>query len=311
MEPQPVDVIDVVEEAMSTVQPAAEAKGVILELQRRPGASLVTGDPNRLQQIVWNLLSNAIKFTPRGSEVIARVEQSGSFVRLSVRDTGKGIAPEFLPYVFEPFRQAESVTTRTHGGLGLGLAIVKRLVEMHGGNLSAHSEGEGKGAVFTIELPVRAVDARGGSPAVVSHPSTPRADARTVADYPSLEGVRVLIVDDQEDARILVRTVLSRCGAEVDDAGSVSEAIALLERSAPHIVVSDIAMPDADGFALLRHIRQSLGPEVPVIAMTAFGHTTDRDRILEAGFSGYLKKPVEPIDLAQKLYGLLRPWERL
>ena len=307
MEPQPVDIVDVVEAAMSTVQPAADAKGLVLELQRRPGASLVTGDPHRLQQVVWNLLSNAIKFTPRGGEVIARVEQSGSFVRLSVRDTGKGISREFLPYVFEPFRQAESVTTRTHGGLGLGLAIVKRLVEMHGGNLSAHSDGEERGAIFTIELPVRAVHARDVAPAAASHRSGARLDARAVAEYPSLEGVRVLIVDDQEDARMLVRTVLGRCGATVDAAGSVSEAIALLETSAPDVVVSDIAMPDADGFALLRHIRETRRLTMPVIAMTAFGHETDRDRILDAGFSGYLKKPVEPIDLAQKLHGILQP----
>lgn len=308
MEPQAVDVVPVVEAAMNTVGPTADAKGVVLEFQRRPGVSLVTGDPNRLQQIAWNLLSNAIKFTPRGGEVVARVEQSGSFVRLTVRDTGKGIAAEFLPHVFEPFRQAEAVTTRTHGGLGLGLAIVKRLVEMHGGNLSAQSEGEGKGAVFTIELPVRAVHHRGVSPGAVNQQQLGvRPDAGASTDYPSLAGIRVLIVDDQEDARTLVRMVLGRCGATVEAADSVREAITRLEESTPDIVVSDIAMPDADGYELLRHIRDTRGLDIPVIAMTAFGHEADREHILDAGFSGYLKKPVEPIDLARKLHSLIPP----
>ena len=306
LDPRPVDVAEVVEAAVETVQPGAEAKGVALEFQRRPGASLVTGDPNRLQQIVWNLLSNAIKFTPRGGEVIARVEQSGSFVRVSVRDTGKGIAPEFLPHVFEPFRQAENVTTRVHGGLGLGLTIVKQLVELHGGNISASSEGEGKGATFVVELPVRAV--RGAElprRTSLDRYVSRRADLQGEGAYPSLDGVRVVFVDDQEDARTLVQTVLGRCGASVDAVSSVAEAIERLDASLPDIVVSDIAMPDADGFDLIRHIRENGKLTLPVIAMTAFGHPADQERILSAGFTSYLKKPVEPLDLARELYSVL------
>ncbi|HET8796082.1 MAG TPA: ATP-binding protein, partial [Thermoanaerobaculia bacterium] len=308
LDPQPVDVVDTVQAALRTVRPAADAKGVALEFQQRPGCSLVTGDPNRLQQIVWNLLSNAIKFTPRGGDVIARVEQSGSFVRLTVRDSGRGIAPEFLPHVFEPFRQAENVTTRTQGGLGLGLAIVKQLVELHGGNISAHSEGEGRGATFAIELPVRAV--RDIEPAQrtrgrYAHPQ--RGDSTVEGTpYPTLVGVRVLIVDDQDDARKLVRTVLGRCGADVIAAASVAEALDHLEHAAADIIVSDIAMPDADGFSLIRHIRETRRLAIPVVAMTAFSHPADQEKILAAGFSGYLRKPVEPLDLARELYGLLK-----
>ncbi|HEX3582656.1 MAG TPA: ATP-binding protein [Thermoanaerobaculia bacterium] len=306
LDPQPVDLADPVQAAMQTVQPAADAKGVLLEFQRRPGTSLVSGDPNRLQQIVWNLLSNAIKFTPRGGEVVARVEPSGSFVRMSVRDTGKGIAPEFLPHVFEPFRQAENVTTRVHGGLGLGLAIVKQLVELHGGNLSAHSEGDGKGATFVVEFPVRAIRGTSASQKAERERYAPQKTAiPSRFTYPSLSGVRVLIVDDQEDARLLVRTVLGRCGATVEVACSVADALAVLEHHAPDVIVSDIAMPDADGFALLREIREARKLTLPVIAMTAFGHPADQEKILAAGFSGYLRKPVEPYDLARELHWLI------
>ncbi|HXG59608.1 MAG TPA: ATP-binding protein, partial [Thermoanaerobaculia bacterium] len=300
--PEPVDMCEVIEAALRTVQPAADAKGVSLEIQRRPGVTLVTGEPGRLQQVIWNLLSNAIKFTPRGGEVVVRAEQSGSFVRITVRDTGKGIAREFLPHVFEPFRQGENVTTRTHGGLGLGLTIVKELVELHGGNISASSDGEGKGASFVVELPVRSVHAE-------RVPSLQRFAIRgslsVDTPYPPLDGVRVLFIDDQEDARILVKTVLGRCGAEVSTAASVAEAVARLECDPADVIVSDIAMPDADGFELIRHVRQARGLTIPVIAMTAFGHAADRERILGAGFDAYLKKPVEPVTLARQVYDVL------
>jgi len=306
IDPQPVDLVEMVEAAMRTVQPAAEARGIVLEMQRRPSPSLVTGDPNRLQQVVWNLLSNAIKFTPRGGQVFARVEQSGSFVRLSVRDTGKGIARDFLPHVFEPFRQAENVTTRTYGGLGLGLTIVKQLVELHGGNISAQSEGEGKGTTFIVEFPVRAVGAVESRtiPLESFAPRHPLPGAEPA--FPSLQGLRVLFVDDQLDARTLVKTVLSRCGADVRVASSVSEALIELDREAVDILVSDIAMPDADGFELIRQIRETRKLTLPVVAMTAFGHPADQEKILSAGFSGYLKKPVEPVDLARELHGIMQ-----
>ena len=306
MDPQPADVAEAVQAAMRTVQPAADAKGVALTFARQPGAMLVTGDANRLQQIVWNLLSNAIKFTPRGGEVVARVEEMQSNVRVTVRDTGKGISPEFLPHVFEPFRQAENVTTRTQGGLGLGLAIVKHLVELHGGSISAESEGEGKGATFVIELPVRAFRATDTALRASLDRFPARGGERRVeAAYPSLHGMRVLVVDDQEDARLLVQTVLARCGATVTVADSAAAALQRLEHERPDVVVSDIAMPDADGFELLAKIRGDVKLTMPVVAMTAFGTPADRDKILAAGFASYLKKPVEPIELARELRALV------
>ena len=222
-------------------------------------------------------------------------------MRLTIRDTGKGISREFLPFVFEPFRQAENVTTRSHGGLGLGLAIVKQLVELHGGNLAAHSEGEGKGASFSIELPVRAVRFSGDVQASPQQDSSSSVDRVEGEDYPSLAGMRILIVDDQDDGRMLVRKVLERAGAEVGDANSVAEAVRHLERTDFDILLSDIAMPDADGYELLRYLRQSRTPNLPAVAMTAFGHQSDQQKIVAAGFSGYLKKPVEPIELVREL----------
>lgn len=306
LDPQAVDLVDAVEGAMRTVHPAAEARGVTLEMQRLPGATMVTGDQNRLQQVVWNLLSNAIKFTGRNGVVSVRIEQMASHVRLTVSDTGKGIAPDFLPHVFEPFRQAENVTTRVQGGLGLGLAIVKQLVELHGGTITAKSGGLGKGATFIVDLPVRAIRAVDPIPALSSE-RTPmkRREERLSGAYPSLKGARVLIIDDQEDARILVHTVLTRCGAVVTSAASVAAAIEQLATRDIDVVVSDIAMPDADGFELIRHIRQVRGPSLPVLAMTAFGHPADQEKILGAGFNAYLKKPAEPMDLARALHGLL------
>jgi len=306
LQPRAVDVIHVVEAAINTVQPAADAKGLGLQIERISGPTLVTADPNRLQQIIWNLLSNAIKFTQRGGDIVARVEQSGSFVRMTIRDTGKGIAPEFLPHVFEPFRQAENVATRSQGGLGLGLAIVKQLVELHGGSLSVRSEGEGKGAAFTFELPVRAVLGDGVVETHIANGVEVQSSPGTI-EYPSLAGLRVLIVDDQDDARLMVRAVLERAGAAVRAAASVAEAIAHLEHDQFEIVVSAIAMPVSDGFHLIRYIRKSNTPSLPAVAMTAFGQQADQEKIEAAGFSGYLKKPVEPIELVRKLHALARP----
>ena len=308
LNPEAVDVANIVQAALHTVRPAADAKGVTVEFQQRPGASLVTGDANRLQQVVWNLLSNSIKFTPRGGEVVARVEQSGSFVRISVRDTGKGITSDFLPHIFEPFRQAENVTTRAHGGLGLGLTIVKQLVELHGGNISAHSAGEGKGATFIVELPVRAlrsVDAPSEPLRRYTSTRPPQDPAAPQAAYPSLAGVHVLVVDDQEDARMLVNAVLTRCGARVTLAASVADALRFVTTEKIDIILSDIAMPDADGFELIRTVR-AWKMNMPVLAMTAFGGPADQDKILASGFTGYLRKPVEPADLAREIFTVVR-----
>lgn len=305
IEPQPVDVTVAMREAMRTVQPSAEAKGVALEFQERKGTFVVSGDPNRLQQIVWNLLSNAIKFTSPGGSVIARVEQAGVFVRISIRDTGKGIASDFLPFVFEPFRQAENVTTRVHGGLGLGLAIVKQLVELHGGNISAHSEGVGKGATFVVELPIR-------SASLPAAKDTPQRGSSGVAeisfptkDYPDLTGKSIVVIDDQPDARAFMAAVLARCGAAVDTCESVARAMKALEGKVPDLVVTDIAMPNEDGFDLIRQLRSRVSARVPVLAVTAFGRPSDRDRIYQAGFSGYLIKPVDPLELARSCRSLI------
>lgn len=300
--PEPVEASDVVRSALRTVRPAADAKGVSLELEPPRGNTFVTGDPNRLQQVVWNLLSNAIKFTPRGGSVTVSVAQTDSFVRIVVRDTGKGISAEFLPRVFEPFRQAESVTTRVHGGLGLGLAIVKQLVELHGGRTFAESAGEAKGSSFIIELPARAIAAEDHVEGLAPAPSA--VPERSLDDYPSLAGLRILVVDDQSDARTLLSTVLTHCGAEVTEASSVGDAIVRLGHETPDIIVSDIAMPDADGFALIRNIRDERKLTLPVLAVTAFGQTFDRERILAAGFSSYLRKPLEPMDLAREIQAL-------
>ena len=299
-EPKEVDIAAIVESAMRTVGPAADARGVALELRQRPGTPMVTGDPNRLQQVFWNVLSNAIKFTSRGGRVVAQVEQSGSVVRVSVRDTGRGIAPDFLPHLFEPFRQAESVTTRTQGGLGLGLAIVKQLVELHGGNVTAESPGIGRGATFRIELPVRAVRAEVRRAGIRAPLTADVGDAGS-STYPRLDGIRALVVDDHDDARDLVATVLARCGASVIAAGSVVEALSALDSSVPDVIVTDIAMPDADGFELLRQVRDARGLSTPTLAITAFGAPADHERVLAAGFSGYLSKPVDPLDLAHKV----------
>lgn len=305
IEPQPVDVTVAVKEAMRTVQPSAEAKGVTLEFQERTGRFVVSGDPNRLQQIVWNLLSNAIKFTPSGGSVIARVEQSGAFVRISVRDTGKGINSDFLPFVFEPFRQAENVTTRVHGGLGLGLAIVKQLVELHGGNISADSPGAGSGATFVVELPIRAT----GSLPPKSSPRRVSSTAPEVLfptkDYPDLGGRTIFVIDDQPDARAFMAAVLARCGASVENFESVTDAMHALESRVPDLVVTDIAMPNEDGFDLIRRLRSKVSARVPVLAVTAFGRPSDRDKIYEAGFNGYLIKPVDPLELARSCRSLI------
>jgi signal transduction histidine kinase/CheY-like chemotaxis protein len=303
--PEPVNLVDVVEAAMKTVEPAANARGVALEFQHRPGTTIVTGDPDRLQQIVWNLLSNAIKFTPRSGEVVLRLEQSGSFVRLTVRDSGKGIPRDFLPHVFEPFRQAESVTTRTHGGLGLGLAISKQLVELHGGTISASSEGEGSGATFVIELPVCAVAKDKPMARSVPRP-VPQVETDHDEDaYPSLDGVRVLFVDDQEDARTLVKAILDRCAAQTTTAASVADAVDALQLEVPDVIISDIAMPGADGFDFIRHVRDVRKLTTPAIAMTAFTNPADRERMMAAGFDAYLKKPVDPVDLARQVHAAL------
>jgi signal transduction histidine kinase/ActR/RegA family two-component response regulator len=293
---QPVDAVGFIEAAIETVRPAAEAKEIRIEKLLDPTAGPISGDPNRLQQVVWNLLSNAIKFTPRGGRVQVLLERVSSHIEISVADTGIGIRADFLAHVFERFRQQDPSSTRKHGGLGLGLAIAKELVELHGGTVAARSPGEGQGATFTVHLPLTVAQRGDGER---FHPRTPNV---VPLELPAsdLAGIKVLVVDDQPDARDLIRRVLADCGAEVLAAGNAEEALLLVEKERPHVLVSDIGMPDVDGFELLRRVRglgHARGGRVPAIALTAFARSEDRTRALRAGFLVHVSKPVEMSEL--------------
>jgi signal transduction histidine kinase/ActR/RegA family two-component response regulator len=279
-----------VEAAIESVQPAARARGVRLVRIVDPSAGPISGDPGRLQQVVWNLLSNAIKFTPKDGTVTVSLERKDPHVEIRVEDTGIGIAADLLPHLFERFRQGDASTTRKFGGLGLGLSIVKRLVEMHGGSVAARSDGEGHGTTIAVLLPLAVVNQAAGD--------APRPHAALRAD--ELQGLRVLVVDDQADARTLIRRVLTDCGAVVATASTTDEAVAAVEADHPDLLVSDIGMPDSDGFELMRRVR-ALGParggDLPAIALTAFARSEDRTRALRAGFLVHVSKPVDPSEL--------------
>ncbi|MPZ46537.1 MAG: response regulator [Betaproteobacteria bacterium] len=274
-----------VEAALDSAQPAADAKGLRLEKIIDPKAGPIMGDPSRLQQIVWNLLSNAIKFTSKGGKIQVVLQRVNSHIEISIADTGIGISSEFLPHVFDRFRQADAGSARRHGGLGLGLAIAKQLVELHGGSLRAASLGEGQGSTFTIAFPLTAVH-RAPAAEKAEHPA---ADPLQPApsQLPDLAGLVVLAVDDNADARELMHKILEDCGAFVMTAASAAEALNLVEREKPHLIVTDLGMPEADGFELLRRLR-NLGPErggnTPAIALTAFARAEDRMKVLRAGF---------------------------
>lgn len=285
-----------VEEAIETVTPAAEAKGIKIERALNPYAGPISGDPNRLQQVVWNLLSNAIKFTPKGGKVRVTLSKVGSHVEIAVTDTGAGISGEFIPLVFERFRQADGSLTRRHGGLGIGLSIVKQLVELHGGTVQASSPGEGLGATFTVQLPVSAVH---HSTYTATRPR-PKMVAATPFKSINLSDVNVLVIDDQPDARALIERVLTECHARVVTAATADELLAILEAEKPDVLISDIGMPDVDGYELLRRVRalgMDRGGRVPAIALTAFARSEDRTRALCAGFQAHISKPVEPFEL--------------
>jgi PAS domain S-box-containing protein len=297
-----------IDAAIETVRPAADAKNIRIEKHYGADPGLVAGDPARLQQVVWNLLSNAIKFTPRDGLVSIELARSDANVAITVRDNGMGIRPEFITHVFERFRQADASMTRRHGGLGLGLAIVKHLIEQHGGTVRAESAGEGKGASFTIELPL----AKQQQPATRSARSamilpTPATPEMTVLD---LSGVNVLVVDDDRDARELIKRILSDCGASVRIAASARDAFALFRERAPDLLISDLGMPEVDGFELLdwvRHLGREEGGQVPAIALTAFARSEDRLSALEAGFSAHISKPVEPSELIATVASVVGP----
>ena len=303
LELRPIDLDGVLRAAVEVIRPAADAKGVTLRIGGSSNA-LVQGDPDRLQQVLWNLLSNAVKFTPAGGHVDAAIERVGRNLRVVVTDSGKGIEPDFLPYVFERFRQADSSTTRRHGGLGLGLAIVRHVVELHGGSVRAASAGLDRGSTFMIKLPIHVGGGEGADrePSVRVMPDTePGVMAR-------LDGIRVLVVDDELDAREVLSTILTAAGAEVELAASAYEALESLASFAPDVLVSDVGMPGDDGYALIRQVRGGVSrfSRVPALALTAYASPEDARRAVLAGFDTHLSKPVEPAMLTavvSRLFG--------
>ena len=306
---RPVPLAPVVQAAVEVVRPAAEAKGLELQVVLDAEFGTVTGDPERLKQVVWNLASNAVKFTPTGGQVEVRLARVDGRVEIRVSDTGQGIPPDFLPQIFQRFEQADSTSTRAHGGLGLGLAIVRHIVELHGGTVHAESPGEGQGAVFTVALPLAVAQTAGE---VERRPPKRSAPASQHGSAP-LDGLRVLVVDDEPDNNEVVGTLLSSCGAEVRLAGSARQAVEMLGRWKPDVLVTDIAMPDQDGCDLLATIRSQEGEpaEILAVALTAYASKEDRIRLLSAGFQAYVAKPVDATELTAVVESLGRTAQRL
>jgi CheY-like chemotaxis protein len=303
IEPCPVDFGLAIGEAVEAVRPAVEAKGIRLETTLDPAVGPVLGDPDRLQQVVWNLISNATKFTPSGGRIEVGLARSDGHVELRVSDTGEGIRSEFLPYVFDRFRQGDSTSTRTHGGLGLGLAIVRHLIELHGGTIAAASEGPGHGATFTVRLPI--------TTRTVAAPTKPKdANGADNEALSRLDGLRVLLVDDEQEQRESFCATLEEYGANVTTAASASEALTVLTRIRPDILVSDIVMPGDDGYALMRKVRAltwERGGKTPAVALTAYGRAEDRQRAIDAGYQAQLVKTSAPTELAG-MVGKLARW---
>lgn len=315
MNVRPINLASVIESAVEALRPAADAKEIAIDLVINGGAGMVSGDSDRMRQIVWNLVSNAIKFTPNQGRVQVRLERAGADVEIIVSDTGAGIDPAFLPYVFDRFRQGDSSSTRRQGGLGLGLAIVRHLTEIHGGSVRAESEGPGQGATFVVRLPLIAqghlkdsvrmhpITETAGAIGAVGIVRQAGASASTMDQAPDLDGLRVLAVDDDSDARDLIRTILTQCGARVETAGSTEQALDVFDRPEewqPELLISDIEMPEADGYQLigkLRELESQRGRRIPAIALTAYARAEDRLRSLSAGFQMHVTKPVEPAEL--------------
>ena len=303
--PVAVDLGPVLHAAMTTVHPAATAKEIEILASVPPLVPRVLGDEGRLQQVIWNLLSNAVKFTPRGGTITIRLAVVGSLLRLTVSDTGKGIEPVYLPHVFEAFSQEDGSMTRSHEGIGLGLSIVRSLVELHGGRIRAASDGAGSGATFTVELPF--IESQTN---VVERATTKKAQPSMAPssemELPALGGIRILIIDDQEITRELISAIFRRAGAEVSAAASVRGGLNEFAAMIPDVVVCDLAMPEEDGFAFVRAVRSSAAASkaTPVIALTAFGRPEDRQLAMASGFDAYLKKPVDPEELASTVLRL-------
>ena len=308
---EPVDIASVINAAIDSVQLAIDSKDLHLEVTLDPSARHTFGDSGRLQQIVWNLLSNAIKFTPSGGRIEVKVKRAAGNMQLRVSDTGHGISPDFLPYIFDRFRQADGTTTRNHGGLGLGLAIVRHLVELHGGSIEADSKGLAEGATFTITLPL----APQSSTRRKKVTGTLRAEEVSNGHFsslPSLDAVKVLLVDDDPDTLQVVRVMLDGSKAVVQTAASVSEALEIIEWYKPHVLVSDLAMPGEDGYSLIRKVRARGivdGSELPAIALTSYVRVEDRTRALSAGFNMFVPKPVQPEELVTAIANLVETSE--
>jgi len=295
----------VIQAAVEAIKPAAQAKGIHLHLSIDPSAGPVAGDFQRLQQVVWNLLSNAVKFTPSGGRVEVRLERLDSHAELTVSDDGQGISSKFLPFVFERFKQADSSITRAYGGMGVGLSIVKSITELHGGTVRASSEGEGRGASFTVSLPLASVRAQaaGTNTDVRATQAAPRPCP------PELNGLRVLVVDDDVDACEMIRAAFEHCGSRVETSTSAAQALALVGDWHPDILVADISMPEMDGYQLIRHVRAlgaREGGALPAVALTALARVEDRVKALSAGYQMHVPKPVEPDELREVVASLVR-----
>ena len=292
-ETRPLELRPVIEAALDAASPAAEAKGVRLERSLPGPLPPVAGDPGRLQQVVGNLLANAVKFTPEGGHIEVRLARSGSTAHVTIIDTGSGISPDFLPFIFERFRQADTTSTRKQKGLGLGLAIARQIVQLHGGTIEAASAGDGRGSTFTVKLPLLVSSSPVASPPVV------RGEEQR-GRTPTLDGITVLVVDDEEDAREAMAVLLGQAGARVISVGGAAEALATLDRERPDVLLSDIAMPGEDGYALIRRVRSrsgETGGRIPAAALTAYATLEDRAKAIRAGYDEHIPKPVDPTRL--------------
>ena len=312
LDAQPLEIERVFRAAIDVIRPSADAKRIALQPVIDDRSGIVFADANRVQQVIWNLLSNAVKFTSEGGRVEARLSRSDGHIEITVTDTGMGIEPQFIPYVFDRFRQADSTSTRKYGGLGLGLAIVRHVVEMHGGTVAASSPGKGQGATFKVRFPIASPD---GLLQPEKRPPGPPSKQTTQSDQwddrQSLSGVRVLVVDDDLDTLEILKVILQNRGAEVITASSAGDALKALEHSLPDALVSDLAMPEHNGYELIERIRQR-GPErggnIPAIALTAYARVEDRVRALKAGFQMYVPKPVDPNELVAVVANLTHPY---
>ena len=294
---QPVEMSTIVREAVETAQPAADARNIRLDVIVDPRGTLVSGDPDRLRQVLWNLCSNAIKFSNKGGRVEVRLERVNSQIEVTVTDNGIGISSEFLPHLFERFSQADAGTARRHGGLGLGLAICRHLVELQGGRISAHSGGVGQGSTFRVELPVRSVHANVDD-GIRHHPVTPTHTREP--KIPELNGVQILVVDDDQDSLALSREILETTGATVITADNGRDALEKLHRNRANVLIADLGMPAMDGFAFIAQVRESADNairEIPAAALTAFARSEDRVRAMQSGFEVHLSKPIDPVEL--------------